>query len=83
MNFVNQAASDTVLIANNLNPVVETTLYDLFNKFYMKRAGNNIYRVALNSGFTMPAKVHSNFNCIVIVRASDFNRMESAFMNRF
>jgi hypothetical protein len=38
------------MIAISLNKTVEGALFDLFNKFFMRRDGSDIYRVATENG---------------------------------
>ncbi len=39
--------SDKIMIASSLNKTAEGALFDLFNKFFIKRDGNDFYRIAL------------------------------------
>ena len=46
-NIIKTAENDKVLVANSLNGAVETALFDLFNKFFIKRDKLEFYRVAM------------------------------------
>lgn len=39
--------SEKTLIASSLNKTAEGALFDLFNKFFIKRDGRDLYRIAL------------------------------------
>lgn len=39
--------SDSTLVASSLNKTVEGALFDLFNKFFINRDGQELYRIAL------------------------------------
>jgi hypothetical protein len=40
------------MIAMSLNKTVEGALFDLFNKFFMKKGGRDVYRVVSQDGST-------------------------------
>lgn len=76
--------SDKIMVASSLNKTAEGALFDLFNKFFIKRDGNDFYRIALQeSGYSTTAIVHPNFNAAIVINAEYLFKESTAFLNRF
>jgi hypothetical protein len=59
--------SDKKAIITSLNKTAEGALFDLFNKFFMKRGGSDVFRVAMESGLMLTPVFNPKFNCVVIL----------------
>ena len=65
--IVRKVETNSILMANSLNNTVETALFDLFNKFFIKRGNEEVYRVAMQSGLLFTEIVNKEFNvCLSI-----------------
>jgi len=62
------------MIATSLNKTVEGSLFDLFNKSFIKRDGLEMYRYALDSGALKTETVHPQFNAAVIIRSENLRK---------
>jgi uncharacterized protein YqgV (UPF0045/DUF77 family) len=77
------ADSDKKLLAISLNKTAEGALFDLFNKFFMKMGGVDVFRVAKEGGSLSTAVFNPKFNLVVLIDKSDLHRESPAFLNRF
>lgn len=69
--IVKLVESEKKMIATSLNKTAEGALFDLFNKFFMKRDGMDVYRVAMESGLLLTSMVHPKFNAAVVIDVNE------------
>ena len=62
---------------------VYSGLYDLFNQNYIIEAGRRYCQVALGECHCPRRMVHREFKAVVVVRESEVDAMDMAFLNRF
>jgi hypothetical protein len=59
--------SDRKMVAIALNKTAEGALFDLFNKFFMRRNGMDCYRVAMESALLLTTPINPKFNGSVLI----------------
>ena len=74
--IVRSTECERILVASSLNKKIETALYDLFNKFYIKRGGEEYYKVGLESGALFTEVIHPKFNCAIILHLNEIGKID-------
>jgi hypothetical protein len=63
--IIKTLVSGDKLILNNIEPTIQTSLYDMLNKFYIVRGDQNYCKISEpESGLTKNTLVNKDFNCI-------------------
>lgn len=79
------AAGHTVLLSQT--DEIHESFYDLFNKRFRRiddpKTGPRYYSNISIGAHYKPCRVHSAFQCIVVVRQSEIKNIPPPFLNRF
>jgi hypothetical protein len=60
------------MIAFSLNKTVESSFFDLFNKSFLRRNGEDVYRVSMESNVSLTSIFNPKSNVIVIMNENEF-----------
>jgi hypothetical protein len=72
-----------VIVLKDVPNCVQTSLYDLLNKFYYCLNKKNYCRVSVGAHSNSRCCVHDNFNCVVNIMQSRLIEVDPPFLNRF
>jgi hypothetical protein len=72
-----------IIVLKDLPNSVQTSLYDLLNKFYYRVGKQNYCRISVGAHSDSKCFVHPNFNCIVNIMQNRLWDVDPPFLNRF
>lgn len=84
---IKHSASHGHTVVLSQTDTVHECFYDLFNQRFVciedSTHGKRFYANIAIGSYVKPCPVHSNFQCVVIIKESDLPHTPAAFLNRF
>ena len=84
---IKHSASQGHTVVLTQTDTVHECFYDLFNQRFVciedSTQGKRFYANIAIGSYVKPCPVHSNFQCVIIIKESDLPYTPAAFLNRF
>lgn len=77
------AAKGCMVILDDVNNAIQTSLYDLLNKTYSRCNGRLYFRISLGANHEPRCLLDPRFNAIMLVEERRLIKLDSPFLSRF